>query len=177
MELTETVESINNQLIEEFGIDTITGIAMFRVVFSEDQLEKRLTYYTDSGMQLIHPEVRMLPKYSQWINQRYVLERLVVVPEVNQDELPTSKLSYEPLWVFESNKGDYLPPTFWACKFTIDTVLAVMGKSSLAKYKENDDKEERINKLQEELFGNESVVGDSLAYHEGIVVPRNYGEN
>jgi hypothetical protein len=47
MELTEKIESINNQLIELYGIDTITGQAMWRVVWSEDQFEHRLGTYDD----------------------------------------------------------------------------------------------------------------------------------
>src|SRR5690606_31743133 len=151
-------ESINRQLKDLFGIDTVTGLPMYRVVWSEDQLEKRLTDRTDTGIHLLRPEVRLLPKYRQWIQNKYVLERLVVVPEINAHELPTQKLSYEPLWVFEDKKGNALPPTVWACKFCIDTVHAALGKQSLRKYVDEEAKnpeehrEKRIKQLEEELF-------------------------
>ena len=35
-------------------------------------------------------------------------------------------------------------------------------------------REQKINELQGELFGNETDTGDALAYREGIVVPNNY---
>jgi len=186
MELTETIDSLNSQLEDLFGIDTITGMPIWRISWSEDQFEKRLGTYDDFSPSGIYirtvREVRNVPKYRQWIKERYVLERLVLVPEISQDELPTSKLSYEPIYVFETSKGEYLPPKFNAAKFAIDSVYAVQGKSSLAKYIDNEtegmeQKEQRINALQEELFGNETPVGDALAHGYGVTVPNSYGES
>lgn len=174
MELTESIESINKQLVDLFGIDTITGQSMFRIVWSEDQFEKRLTDCTDKGIVLPYPEVRLLPKYRQWVQEKYVLERLVLIPEINKDDLPTSKLSYEPLWVFMDENGFPLPPTLWAAKFCVDAVYAALGKKSMAKYIDEEAKnpieyrEARVNKLQSELFGNETSVGDALAYKSGV---------
>ena len=178
MELTEPIESINKQLVNMFGIDTITGRPIFRVVWSEDQFEKRLTQYTDSGLQLLHPEVRELPKYRQWIKEKYVLERLVLVPDVNLSELPSERMSYEPLWVFEDRHGNYLPPRFDAAKVVVDTVYAALGKESLAKYKDEENtlegREKNIKNIEEELFGNESNVSDALAHNQAVTVPTNY---
>jgi hypothetical protein len=184
-ELTESIDSINKQLERLFGVDTVTGAVMWRVVWSENQMEKRLMYTTDEGLQLLSPEVRLVPKYRQWIHERYVLERLVVVPDVNANELPTQKLSYEPMWVFETQLGRYLPPRLDACKIVVDTVYSAMGKSNLAKYKDPDSKQEealenhkvKIDKLVGDMFGNETEVGDALAHKEAIVVPRNYEKN
>lgn len=182
MELTESIKSINEQLSNLFGTDTLTGLAIWRVAFSSTQYEKRLVDVTDSGVQLLTPEVRLVPKYN-YINDKYILEQLVLVPEVSQKELAGAKMSYEPLWTFEDNNGNYLPPTIQACKFVIDTVYTALGKAGHGpKYKDPDsDPEEavenrinRVKKLQEELFGNETQVSDSLAYHGGIVVPSNY---
>jgi hypothetical protein len=178
MELTETIESINRQLVDLYGMDTITGRAIWRVVWSQDQFEKRLMDTTDSGLQLLYPEVRLVPKYRQWIVEKYVLERLVLVPDINSDELPTIKQSYEPLFVFEDKNSNYLPPKIQACKFVIDSVYAAMGKSSLAKYKDPESnpeeareiKEKRINKLVEDIFGNETDVTDALSRQAGVVI-------
>lgn len=183
MELTEPIESINRQLVDLFGIDTITNKAMFRVVWSEDQFEKRKTEYTDSGIKLLEPEVRELPKYRQWIHNKYVLERLVAVPEVNKNEI-FDKISYEPLWVFEDSRGNALPPTVWACKFCIDTVHAAIGKAGLRKYVDEEaenpieSREKRINKLEEELFGDESSLkGTTFDSGSSIIVPQSYDRN
>lgn len=170
----ERVEDINQRLIDWFSVDIVSGKPIWRVVYSEDQFEKRLTAYSDSGLALIRPEVRLLPKYKQWIQNKYVLERLTIVPEMNADELPTQKLSYEPMYVFEDKKGNPLPPKSEVAKFIIDSVYAAQGKGSLAKYVEEDNKEQRIQELQEYLFSDETAVSDALSRQEGIVVPSNY---
>ena len=194
MEITEPVDGINTRLKDYFGVDTITGQPIWRIVWSESQFENRLGTYDDitpSGIYLrTVTEVRYVPKYSQWINDRWVLERLVIVPGVNKDELPDSKVSYEPIYVFQTGSGQYLPPKFEAAKFVVDAVYSVQGAGNLARYKDPDaglNKEDQFEKkraeidtLQEELFGNESYVGDALAHKEAVIVPRNFeksGEN
>jgi hypothetical protein len=180
MELAEPIESINKQLLNLFGLDSITGRTMFRVVWSEDQYEMRMTDRTDSGIQLLTPELRELPKYKQWIKERFVLERLVLVPEADAKELPTIKLSYEPLWVFKGAEEQYVPPTTWACKFVIDTLYAALGKGSLVRYVDEESKnpqemkEKRINKLTEELFGDESSLLGRTITGEAMAMPKEY---
>jgi hypothetical protein len=180
MELTEPIESINKQLLDLFGLDSMTGRPMFRVVWSEDQFEMRMTDRTDTGIQLLTPELRELPKYKQWIKEKYVLERLVLVPEVDRRELPTIKLSYEPLWVFKGQNEEYVPPTLWGCKFVIDTLYAALGKGSLVRYVDEEAKhpvearEKRIGKLTEELFGDESSFLGRTVTGEAIAMPQSY---
>lgn len=179
MELPETLESINKQLVELFGVDTVTGKPMFRVVESWTQLEKRLTNVTLEGFQLQYPEVLELPKYDQRdidYKDKYILERLVVVPVYHLEELPTAAQSYEPLWVFKDKQDNPLPPLVWACKFVIDTMYAALGKSNMAKYVDEEaknpveEREKRIAKYTEELFGDESsllgrtITGEAVGY-------------
>lgn len=181
MELAEAIKSINQGLISLYGIDTISGEPIWRVVWSEDQIEKRRMNVTDSGIALLVPEVREVPKYRQWIKEKYVLERLTIVPEINADELPVSRLSYEPLWVFEDKNGNYLPPKLLVCKFVIDGVYAALGKSSMAKYVDPDNnseaaklnREQRLFDLEREIFGNETSTTDALHQRRGVVVPSN----
>lgn len=181
MLLTETIESINQQLIDLFGLDTSTGRAVWRVVWSEDQYEKRLVETTKEGLFLLTPMVMEVPKYRQWIHEKYVLERLVIVPDINKNELPTQKMSYEPIFVFERRNGTYLPPKLEVCKIVVDTLYAAQGKRSLAKYKDPDSgqdpvevKRARVDKIMEELFSDETDVSDALTRQEGIIVPSNY---
>lgn len=178
----EKIEALNARLIDHFGI-AWNGWAIFRIVWSEDQFENRLTEYDDKGNKLIFPEIRWLPKYKQYISDKYLIERLVSVPQVNQADL-VDKISYEPLFTFEDGFGNPLPPSWEASKFVIDTVLAAQGESSMyAKYvdpdKDNPKEKrlERIEKLEQELFGNETSVGDALAYKQGVTVPSNYKVN
>lgn len=187
MEL-ERVESINRQLKESFGIDTASGEPIWRVVWSEDQFEYRLgTYsdYTEGGIYLrTVTEVRYVPKYRQWIPEKYVLERLVVIPGPSVAELPAVKTTYEPIHIFEDANRNPLPPRFDACEFVIHLVYKAQGISSVGKYKDPmagldtkeliEAKNAELQKLQDDLFGNETDTGDALAHKEAIIVPRNY---
>lgn len=176
--VNEPIDVLNKRLMEHFGVSW-DGRPIFRIVFSEDQFEKRLTDRTDSGVLLLVPEVRELPKYKQWIHNCYLLERLVIVPEAQQLEA-AAKTSYEPLYVYMDKDGFPLPPHWTVTKFVIDNVYAAEGKSGLAKYKEDlsketpEGREKYLQDLQEELFGNETNTTDALAYKEGVVVPSNY---
>lgn len=175
----ESVETLNTRLIDFFGIDSNTGRPIFRIVWSDDQTEKRRVDTLDSGIHLLFPEVREVPKYP-YLPHTYVLERLVLVPEVNQAELPVSKMSYEPLWAYRDARGNNVPPVWVPTKFIIDTLYAALGKKSLAKYVDSEEntteegRQQRITKMCEELFGNENETTDAMAYGEAIVVPNNY---
>lgn len=175
-ELPQDVKIINQMLERNFGIDTITGKPMWRVSWSNDQYEKRLTNCTDEGLSLLYPEVRELPKY-QWVKDRWILESLCLIPDVNIGDLPSQKQSYECMYVFENQyTHDALPPKYEACKFVIDVVHAASGKKSMKKYVDEEAaspleaKEKRIDGLLHELFGDESsllggtVTGEAVAY-------------
>ena len=77
--------------------------------------------------------MREVKKYP-YLRHLYVLERLVLVPEENQYELPTAKRSYEPLWAFVDADQNPVPPIWTAVKFIIDTLYAALGKKSMRKY-------------------------------------------
>lgn len=186
--MAEKIATINQFLRDTFGIDTDDSLPMFRVVWSEDQYEKRLTKYTDTGIELLQPEVRLLPKYKQFIQDSYILERRVLVPEQNQEELAGLKKSYEPLWVFRQDNGDPTPPTIYGCKFIIDTMYAALGKKNLSKYKDPMDgltpaesyelNKQRLDKTHNELFGDESSLGGETHNASGsaIIMPENYSK-
>jgi hypothetical protein len=180
-DIPQEIHEINRQLIQHYGIDTDSNFAaMWRLAWSEDQYEHRLTNYTDEGLLLLHPEVRLLPKYRQWIQPPcWVLERLVVVPIVNQNELPSTAKSYEPIHPFLNPRdGNAIEPVFRACKFLVDLVYSAMDKkgSGMAKYVDElaketpEEKKIRIDKLVDELFGDESmllgrtVTGEAVGY-------------
>jgi len=170
MELREPIDKINYWLVKEFGRE-FNGQPRWRVVFSDDEFEKRWTQNTDEGFELLFPEVRLLPKYRQHIRQRYILERLV--PIIGETDL-TEPISYEPAWVFQDRHGNYLPPWFDGCKFVIESIYSAIDKAgNHVKYKDphatEEERLERIAKMERELFGNETDVGDHLAYGTGVV--------
>lgn len=182
MEQTESLDTINRRLADIYGRDIVTNKPIWRVVWSEDELEKRRVTHTKEGLLLLTPQVMEVPKYRQWVTAKFILERLSLVPDYQQEELAGNKISYESVWVFEHAKTkEALPAKFEACAFIIDIMYAAIGKHSAAKYKDPGEtpemKEDRIKKLQEELFGNETPVGDALAHGYGTTVPSNYGVN
>ncbi len=181
--INEPIETLNARLDEYFGHDDL-GRAIWRIIWSNDEREKIRTNYSQEGFELPYKIVREVPKYP-FNKDRYILERLVVVPPVNEDELIV-KISYEPMWVFEDANGFPLPPKWEASKHIIDTVYLAIGKTHHAKYKDPDaglttddiilKEKERIEAIQADLFGNETRTTDSLAANEGVSVPHNYGE-
>lgn len=190
VKMDREVEEINRQLVDHFGISTDNSLPMWRVSWSSDQFEKARVTHTEAGIELLYPEVREVKKYGNWIVDRYVLEHLVAVPDVSIAELPSVKMSYEPIWTFEDKNQEFLPPLFRACKLVIDTVNAAMGKSNLRKYMEIDgedgSKESAIRKRHNdiaqyelELFGEQSSLEGSTKTGESVAYtgPSLIGEN
>lgn len=172
MELAESIEHINNQLIRDFG-KWYDGSPNWRVVLAGEQLEKRLMEFTDEGFELINPEVREVKKYQHIPPNYYVLERQVPI-EGQTDVI--GKTSYEPAWTFEDRRGEYLPPRFDACKFIIESIYSQIDKAgNHTKYKDKnvsaEERAEELAKMEQILFGNETPVGDALAHGFGVVVP------
>jgi len=169
MELRESIESINKKLLDEFGTE-FGDAPRFRIVFSEDQYEKRFTDRTDEGFELLQPEVRLLPKYKQYIREKYILERLI--PVVGETDLIT-KVSYEPAWVFQDKHGNYLPPFFEGCRHVIESMFQAIGRADTFKrYKDPDTTPEyraaELKRVEDELFGNETNMTDDLHTGAGV---------
>lgn len=173
--LPTDIIKLNDQLREHFGIDTISSDPIWRVSWCNDQREMRMTDRTPEGLHLLYPELKYLPKY-QWLKDRWILERLVVVPEFQAAELGGKAISYECLWVFEGKDKQPVPPKFEACKFLVDLVYAAMGHRPMQKYidpesvEPMEEQKKRIDSLVEELFGDESnllgrtITGEAVAY-------------
>jgi hypothetical protein len=184
---SESVEEINKQLVNLFGYDTVSSQVIWRVSWSEDQFEYRLGTYDDitsAGLYLrTVTEVRYVPKYRQWIDHKYILERLVGIPEQNLPELPAVKMSYEVIWVFQDKYSNPLPPKIEACQFIINTIYAAQyGTKNLKKYHDPESSQEaeletrkkRVDGIIEELFGEQSSLQGTTKTGESIIVPRNY---
>lgn len=200
------VDVINTQLKDLYGVDIVTGLPIFRVVWSEDEMEHRHGTFDDlfPGTQIFMrtvTETRHVPKYRQYIHAKHILERLVLVPEFQQAELPAAKISYEPLWIFQDKNDEYLPPRLDAAQFVIDTVLSAQAVNTmmitgsekldkpLARYIDPlkgksaaemaEIKSKEIDGLVDELYGEETgLMGSTLSRGQGggetIIVPRNY---
>lgn len=163
------LEKMNNQLRSKYGYGPDSLRPVWRIVWSEDELEKRWMTHDDRANELLEEEVREVPKY-QHITNRYVLER--AVPVMGETDLIT-KVSYEPAWSFEDRHGDYLPPRFDACEFIIETIYnQVQMGGHHKKYTDPNQSPEQMNQkimdMEQVLFGNETRTGDSMAYKEAV---------
>ena len=180
MEISQgDIDLINIQLLDTFG--QMYDISTWRIVWSEDQFEDHygtFNDFTEGGIFIRQvTERRRIPKYRQWIHEKWILERIVVVPLDNIDH-PTidTSLSYEVIYVFENN----LPPIWVAVRFIIENIYENMRQQNTGptvKYKDPDighpddvrgRKEEEIKDIEEALFGNETELGDALAYKQGV---------
>jgi len=173
--LPTDITTINNQLREEFGIDTESTDPIWRISWSNDQFEHRLTDRTPEGLVMLSPQLSILPKY-QHVRDRWILERLVIVPDFQAFELGGKKVSYECVWKFEGRRKEPVPPMFPACQFIINLIFAAQGHRPMPKYIDPESTEpieeqkKRIDNLVEELFGDESnllgmtVTGEAVAY-------------
>lgn len=181
----EPLDIINRRLADYYG--NIDDKPNYRIVWSEYEYEMRHGTYTDYTTEGIYlrtvTEVRQVPKYKQYLKDRYILERLTVVPIINSSEI-LDKISYEPIWVFEDKHGNPLPPSWPAAYFIIWQLHDNVRTAGFTKYRDPESKqdealelkEQRLRNYEEVLFGNETETADALRYREGIVVPRNYKE-
>ena len=170
---------MNKQLSELYGTCEERGkrFGLFRVVWSEDILETRLHYTSPEGFHYVRPKMEQRRKYAGMLKDKYVLESVKEVPILQANQL-TTELSYEPLWVFEAVdvKGDILPPNMRVLRFLIEHVLKRQETAGFYNEKNPEAtpeeaaafKEARVKELMEELFGNETRTGDSLAHKSGV---------
>lgn len=104
------VEQINERL-KAFGLSP-SG-ALYRIVWSDFQTELRYGVFREHFGEIFMREikgVKEVPKYS-FLLERWVLERWFPPEIVFSPELPNSAQgSYEPIYVFQDKKGNYLPP-------------------------------------------------------------------
>lgn len=179
-EIKAGVDRMNDWLKRNFGY--FNDQPTWRVVWSTDQKEMRkgtFNYFDPSDGRFLRTEVgiREVPKYD-WIKDKYVLERIMPVPEINRDEL-TTKLSYEPVFVFDNDKGQALIPRLDVCQLVIEAICKQAAKTVGAKYKDPyaDSKvapelrKAHIDSVVAELFPNESELGDRLHYKDATTVP------
>jgi len=175
LEYKLNVERFNNYLQRDFGY--FDGIhANYRIVYSDNEKEKRFVTHTREGLEYIRPRIEEVPKYKQWIHNKFVLEKMTFIPNDQQTDL-LGNLSYEPVWVFQDKDGNFLPPNYDVAKLVIASMNEAMAWRYGVKYKDErsmadfkEVHEEHIKELQKELFANETKVGDALAIGSGVSI-------
>jgi hypothetical protein len=181
----ESVEALNQRLIEHFGRDIASERPIWRIVRAGEQFEKRFGEFEDHTKEGFFirrvTEVRTVPKYQHIESGAWILEQLVQVPPHQIMELAGEKTSYEVKFVYQSFKtGELLPPIWSVTKITIEAILLAMNHPNpFAKYKDKspEELEKEYAEMMDYLYGDRSDVSDALAYKEGVVVPHNYEVN
>jgi hypothetical protein len=135
----ETIIALNRRLVERYGTDMYLR-ARYRVVWADDQFEKREAEFHDfiapAHMVRRVKEVRLVRKYPDFLG-RHVLETLTYCPfpEVKDHN------GYEPLFVFQRNDSTPLIPIWSAIEFIIKRVTTKVVPMSPSTMAENEERE------------------------------------
>lgn len=163
------IHLINRKLSENYGKDFL-GQPLYRVVWSNDQLEKRFAEFTDwvpnTNILLRRvKEVREVKKYP-YLDHEYVLEKLF--RNQHNDEILDNKTlnplaaTYEPMWAFGHEKNGRAKYPIWRAIELI--IISVNNPKKLTPSQMNDKEFEQA--LEDERlmteFLNTHIKNDSL---------------
>lgn len=109
--MSVNINNINKKLKENYGCN-LSGQPIFRVVFSDDQREKRFGKYAEYYGKIFLREfngLKEVPKYP-YLQHLWILERWMPPTLSHTIEIPeTVAGSYEPVYVFQDAQGKGLP--------------------------------------------------------------------
>lgn len=157
------VDVINRKLFEEYRV--LDGRPIYRLVWSDDQLELRVGTFTDwYGSILIreeHKALREIKKYWYLEQQCWVLEKLVFMPkweamkDLLEELVQARNGTYEPVYTFIGADNSPLPVSFPVVEYIIQC-LHNPQKLTEKDYKAIYDAEERAEtQYFEEKLGEE----------------------
>jgi hypothetical protein len=165
------VQEINDRLIKVHGRD-YAGRPLYRLVFSDTQLEKRSGVFADYYGPIFLREfvgVREVKKYEQIAKGCWILEKLILG---NQPELLVN-FSYEPIWVFRDKLGKPVQPYWWSIEMILHQLL--FGERTTPQSAQaEDEKKERDYINYVESMCDTTVTESLLQTGQGIAVPSNY---
>lgn len=176
----ETIESkvINDWLKDQANVPLSTK-PMFRLVFSDEQFETRrglIDHYIGRIKVSTSEEISAFPKYS-WIKERWVLEQWYPPEYCYSSELPdTVNGSYEPIYVFESSKGEALPLNLLVCQLIVSRCLKPSSSPDAIRSRiklEHEIKEAELDAYTEDSI-DVSPMASLIHNHEAGLVPANY---
>jgi hypothetical protein len=173
-------DQINKWLSREYR--TIDNRPIYKLTWSDDARENRLGTFRDwdaDGNFLREvTEVRSTKKYP-YIHSRWIFEKLALLPPMK--ELPEIRQgSYEPVYVFEDRKGNYLLSNEKVIRFIIQCLEGRIIKDDPKS--EEYFEELEVKELMEEIgnhpyFKTSGVTRDSVAYDKGLKITKEFKES
>src|ERR1043165_5019958 len=157
------INIINRRLVETHGKDFLEQ-PIYRVVWSEDEIEKRFGTFRDylSGTNILIrevTEVREVKKYPYLPNQ-YVLEKLFINKhntEILDNKTYTPRAcTYEPLWSFGHERNGRAKRPVWRA---IELLILSINNPSKLTPSEMDDRE------LEQAYKDEQLMTEILNTH------------
>ena len=172
------IEMCNKDLKDRYGTDE-TFRPIFRLVWSDDQIEKRFGTISEYYGSIFVREVTGLhevPKY-MYIQHRWVLEKLMFAMTDKVIGLDLDNRCYEPVYTFEDKFGNALPVEWWAVEMIVKRLLGVMSGDVERKTQKDCDREEDAQYWKEvayteNVLANEQGgdIATKLGSREGVVV-------
>lgn len=158
----------NKKLKSKFGSE-FDGKTKFRIVWSTDETEKRLSTfrdYTENGIFLREvTEVREVRKYPG-DKDKWILEKTV------QYSMPglENHNGYEPVWVFQWADESYQEPNWRAVNLLC--IWLTSGKfTTKSEYVEQDEKEKEAEReAYFEILGGKSGIGDAITAKSAVML-------
>jgi len=172
----DAVKHINKWLKGQYGSDLLNR-PIFRIVWSEDELEKRAGTFEDFYGSILcrtWKGVRECKKYgAATYKERFILEKLIFGIDNQEIWGETKNGTYEPVWVFRGPGDTYQVPTLKATEFVLRMLLGDKEKRTQkdVDYDEAQSLQEDIETAYEALGGPEGDISSHLRTGSGIVVP------
>lgn len=175
----ESLTIINKRLETRYGRDVAENLPKFRVVWSEDETEKRHGTYnkiSPSGLYLGTETGTVEIKKYWYLAPCWVLEKLERIPDRKTHDEVQASYTYEPIMVFLTKDDQLLPLRWRPIELAIQSWLN--AEKGVQKTEEDfrQEQEAQLKKEEQAVMDSfdASEVADALSYGEGIVVPSTY---
>jgi hypothetical protein len=170
------VRNINKWLKNNYGKDLLSR-PIFRLVWSEDEIEKRAGTFEDYYVPIYMGAfrgVREVKKYANPIyKERYILEKLIF--GIDNKEIWGDTVRdgiYEPIWVFRGPGDTFQMPTYKTVAFVLRMLLGEKERRN-QKMEDSDDESamaQEIADCQEVLGGSGGDIASHLRTRSGVTV-------
>lgn len=156
--------SIINSWLRNTAGQQEDGSALFRLVHSAEQVEKRMGLFRDfssEGLFLREVfEVREVKKYDYLSEQCWVLERFVPSHFNPNQELVRNNGSWEPIWCFLKSDGKAIDPSLKVVQFIVYNIFHADEMSGTERKQHFDSMEAAEQAEMEDMFNGQSRMFD-----------------